>query len=312
MQFAGSVSRPHHFSALVLSAGFGTRLRPLTDEIPKPLVPIGETALLERSLLTLREAGADGLVVNVHHHANRIEELLTTLPMPVEVSREERILGTAGGIAQARRFVREGPLVIVNGDIVGDLPIAPLIEQADEGLVLAVTERPLGQGTVGLGMRGQVVRLRGETFGQEVASGDYMGVAVLGPKCLNSLPKEGCLVGDWALPELRRGGRIGAVVVSTSFEDVGTSGDYLAANLRWLRTRVEDPTGSFIADGASVGAGVELVSSIVGKGAHVHGRGVIQNALILPGAEAHAPLRDVIVTPRGVVIPATGKADVSP
>lgn len=302
MPFANRVSRPPHFSALVLSAGFGTRLRPLTDEIPKPLVPIGETPLLERSLWALHAAGADQLVVNVHHHASQIEAHLQTLPMPVLVSREAQILGTAGGIAQAKRYLREGPLVIVNGDIVGELPLAHLLKNASEGLVMAVTERAIGEGTVGLGSEGQVVRLRGEIFGQEVASGDYMGVAVLGNSCLNSLPPEGCLIGDWALPELRRGARIFAVVVRGSFEDVGSPGDYLAANLGWLRARTEDPLGSFLAEGATVGAGVELVSSIVGKGARVSGSGVLRNAMILPGAEAQAPLRDVIVTPRGVVI----------
>lgn len=302
MSFAERVSRPPLFSALVLSAGFGTRLRPLTDEIPKPLVPIGETPLLGRTLATLSEAGADHLVVNVHHYADRIEGFLASLPFGVRVSREERILGTAGGIANAKRYFGAGPLLIVNGDIVGDLPIVALLGKADEGLVLAVTPRPLGEGTVGLGSEGQVVRLRGETFGREVASGDYMGVAVLGKTCLNSLPSEGCLVGDWALPQLRQGARVKAVVTESTFEDVGTPADYLRANLNWLRARVGEPIDSFIADGARVEPEVVVVSSIIGKGARVRGKGVVQDSLVLPGALAHAPLCGAIVTPTGVVI----------
>lgn len=289
------------FSALVLSAGFGTRLRPLTDEIPKPLVPIGDTPLLGRSLADLRAAGAKRLIVNVHHHAERIESYLATLEFAVHVSREERILGTAGGIARAH--LGPAPLLIVNGDIVGDLPISALLKQAGSGLVLAVAARSDGEGTVGLGHEGQVVRLRGERFGAEEASGDYMGVALLGSECLSSLPLEGCLVGDWALPHLRAGGRIDTVLGPDSFEDVGTPADYLAANLNWLKSQGGDAT-SYLGDGAQVDDRIELVGSVVGRDALIRGHGRIKNSLILPGATASAPLDAVIVTPAGVVIPA--------
>lgn len=303
MPFPKRVTLPPEFDAMVLSAGFGTRLRPLTDEIPKPLVPLGDTPLLGRSLAALREQGARRLVVNVHHHAGRIESYLASLPMEVHVSREERILGTAGGITRARQLFGGAPLVILNGDIVGEFPIAELLSRADEGLVLAMTERPLGKGTVGLGSAGQVVRLRGEHFGTELASGDYMGVAVLGQKCLNSLPPEGCLVGDWALPHLRAGGFIHGVLVPQSFEDVGSPAAYLTANLRWLRSSAGGGATSYVGPGAGVEEGVELVSSIVGAGARVSGRGRVESSLVLPGAIARAPLFEVIVTPAGVVIP---------
>lgn len=304
MQFARRVTPSAEFDAMVLSAGFGTRLRPLTDEIPKPLVPIGDTPLLGRSLAALYAAGAQRLVVNVHHHSEQIESYLGTLPLNIHVSREERILGTAGGIARVRALLGTAPLLIVNGDIVGKLPVSALLERACVGLSLAVTERAPGKGTVGLGQEGEVVRLRGEHFGTEVASGDYMGVAVLGAECLASLPLEGCLVGDWALPHLRDGGRIDTVSVRHSFEDVGTPADYLAANLKWLKSQPGSKERSYVGDDVRVDDGVELVSSVVGQGAVIGGQGRITNSLILPGASARAPLCDVIVTPAGVVIPA--------
>lgn len=311
MSSPGRVTPPLIFDAMVLSAGFGTRLRPLTEEIPKPLVPIGDVPLLGRSLTALSAAGAKTLVVNAHHHTDRIESYLASLPLEVHVSREERILGTAGGIARARGFFSGGPLVIANGDIVGEFPVVALLSRADSGLVLSVSERPVGKGTVGLSDDGRVVRLRGERFGVEASSGDYMGVAVLGANCLNSLPLEGCLIGDWALPHLRNGGHIHTVMVAHSFEDVGTPADYLAANLNWLGAREVLRAGgqgesatSYVGEGAIVDEGVSLISSIVGRGARINGSGRVENTLVLPGANARAPLSGVIVTPAGVVVPA--------
>lgn len=296
------VGAPKEFSAMVLSAGFGTRLRPLTDEIPKPLVPIGDRPLLGISLQKLREAGARELIVNVHHHAEKIEKYISELSFSVHVSREERILGTAGGIAAARRFFSGGPLLIVNGDIVGELPVESLLNASDRGLVMALTRGRVGEGTVGVDADGNVVRLRGECFGQEIAAGDYMGIAVLGSDCLATLPNEGCLVGDWALPRLREGAKLRTLTVGERFEDVGTPRAYLSANLRWLSQQMGGPAHSYLGTDVSVSEGVEVIASLVGAGARIMGTGQVEASLILPGAQARAPLSNVIVTPSGCVI----------
>ncbi len=287
---------------MVLSAGLGTRLRPLTDEIPKPLVPVGDQPLLGVSLQKLAEAGARRLIVNVHHHAGQIEKYLEGLPLEVHVSREERILGTAGGIAAVRKLVDCGPLVIVNGDIVGDLPLREIVGAADAGLVMALVSTQNGQGTVGLDEAGNVARLRGESFGREVASGDYMGVAALGADCLARLPQEGCLVGDWALPHLRAGGQVRTLVFQRRFEDIGTPEDYLTANLGWLRQRQSAAAESYLGPDVRVSEGVEVIQSVVGAGAQITGSGRVVASLILPRAHATAPLTGAIVTPSGRVM----------
>jgi mannose-1-phosphate guanylyltransferase len=300
------VSTPVPFSAMVLSAGYGTRLRPLTDEIPKPLVPIGDTPLLGRHLCALHQAGARILAVNTHHHSQQIASYINELPFLVHVSHEEKILGTAGGIANVRAWVEPGPLLVVNGDIMGQLPVASLLSSAGPGLTLAVTTRQVGKGTVGLGAGGEVVRLRGETFGREVRAGDYMGVALLGQECLQSLPSEGCLIGDWALPELRKNRPIQTVMVEETFEDVGTPEHYLRANMNWLKGRENAHEFSHMGTGVQVDAQVEVVRSLVGHGARISGRGRVVGSLILPGAHARAPLTHAIVTPSGRVIQVGG------
>jgi NDP-sugar pyrophosphorylase family protein len=236
------------------------------------------------------------LVVNVHHKAAEIDNFIKGLPFNVHVSHEEKILGTAGGLARARHQLRGAPVIVANGDILGQIPVTSLLARAEAGLVLSVTQVSGRAGTVGMGKDGDVVRLRGEIFGQEIQSGDYMGAAVLGSECLESLPEEGCLVGDWALPHLRRGGRIGTVQVNAAFEDVGTPSAYLNAHLTRLGGR------AYIEAGATVGQGVTLERSYVGENARIEGAGKLEDCVVLKGATATAPLRRAVVTPAGRVM----------
>lgn len=287
------------FCAMVLSAGYGTRLAPLTEEMPKPLVPIANEPLLGSILRRLHRQGAARLVVNAHHHAEQVETYVKSLGFPVEVSREGEILGTAGGLARARGHFFEEGTIVVNGDIWGELPVTKLLESKTPGLVLAVVERPWSlsqaqQGTVGMDADGRVVRLRGEVFGREVRSGDYMGVAFAGANCLDALPERGCLIGDFALPHLRAKGEITTVTFDGTFTDVGTPSTYLQANLSAASATppVSVPTPP----------GIVLERCVVGDGVTLLGEGLIEDCVLLAGATVCAPLRRAIVTPRGRVI----------
>jgi len=283
---------------MVLCAGLGTRLRPLTHELPKPLVPVGDRPLLAHIAQRLRKAGFDELVVNTHHLPEKFFNLDDVLGIKAHRVHEPRILGTAGGVAGARALFGAPPIVLWNGDIwaeptVGDLVLAA----ADGGLALGVAPRPVGEGTVGLDADGCVARLRGERFGVETSGADYIGVAALGRRCLETLPSEGCLIGDWALPELRAGRRIAGVLSSAPFSDAGDPAAYLELNLRWLGEQA-----FFVGPGASVAAGVQLERSVIGAGVRVEGEGSVLRVVAWPGAVVKAPLHDAIVTAGGVVV----------
>lgn len=285
---------------MILAAGFGSRLEPLTRERPKPLVPWGDRPLLVHTVEKLLELGAERVVVNAHYMFSKIYSEISGLGEKVHVVHEEKILGTAGGIHGALTWLRAAPLIVVNGDIVGRLPVRELLAHATPGLHLALSAREeLGTGTVGCDAEGNVVRLRGEVFGREEQSGDYMGVALLGEEALGALPARGCLIGDFALPHLRRGGRVKTCLVADAFEDLGSLTSYHRANMRWL-----EQTGHefHLGTGAQVSAGVELVRSIVGAGARVEGSGVVRDCILWPGAVASAPLEGAVVTTEGLVV----------
>jgi NDP-sugar pyrophosphorylase family protein len=135
---------------MILAAGQGTRLRPLTDRLPKALVEVAGVPMLERVARRLVEAGATRLVVNVHHHADQIEAFVAErrgFGVEVAISREpgEGPLETGGGLLHARpHFRSREPFVVHNVDVISDMDLAALYAaQLGRGALatLAVNDR---------------------------------------------------------------------------------------------------------------------------------------------------------------------------
>lgn len=135
---------------MIFAAGMGTRLRPLTDRMPKALVPVSGHPLLEIAAARLRRAGATELVVNVHHFADQITAYLAEhdLGLPIRVSDESaELLDTGGGLRHAlplfSRSAGDEPILIHNVDILSnaDLPALHAQHTAGDGALLLVSER---------------------------------------------------------------------------------------------------------------------------------------------------------------------------
>lgn len=287
---------------MILAAGLGTRLRPLTDELPKPLVPVGDRAAVAHIADRLAIAGIREAVVNTHHLAEAFTAArLAALPLRLHVIHEPAILGTGGGVANAAPLLGRGDAIVWNGDILVDVDVAALLHthrREGANATLAIAPRPRGEGTVGLGLDGAIVRLRGERFGEESSGGDFLGIYALGLNLRARLPKVGCLIGDGCLPALRAGERLASFPVTTAWEDIGSIASYLQANARWLAR-----TGkrAYVGEGAVIADGVTIEDSVVGAGARISGHGAVRGAVIWPGACAEAPLEAVVVTTAGVI-----------
>lgn len=134
--------------AMIFAAGLGTRLRPVTDTVPKALVKVAGVPMLERVIRRLQAAGFDEFVVNIHHFASQIEEFLSdndNFGAHIDISRElAEPLETGGGIKQARRFLGGDRFLVHNVDILSDLDIDWFISQSDLGSLanLLVTDAP--------------------------------------------------------------------------------------------------------------------------------------------------------------------------
>lgn len=288
--------------AMVLAAGLGTRLRPLTEELPKPLLPLGDRPVLAHVVERLRASGIAEGVANAHHLSREIEEFARVSGFFLHVEHEVTIRGTAGGVRGAREWLGPAPILVSNADLIFDVPTAALIAAAARSgtMAFAIARRAAGDGAVGLGSDDQIVRLRGERFGVEAWGADYLGVMALGGEAVEQLPDQGCLVADVALPLLRSGRGLSAIEVTNAFWSLGDSlSDYLNANQSWLVARGGE---SFCGEGARVVGGVTLERSVIGAGAEVTGTGAVERSVIWPGARARAPLSDAVVTTSGLVV----------
>jgi NDP-sugar pyrophosphorylase family protein len=132
--------------AMVLAAGRGTRLAPLTDRLPKPLMPVAGRPMLAHILDCLRVGGIDEVVINLHHLGHLIEEAIgdgSAFGLRVRYSWEPKILDTGGGIRRAEPFLAGEPFVVVNGDSLLELPLRTLFAYHEErGGIVTMVVRP--------------------------------------------------------------------------------------------------------------------------------------------------------------------------
>ncbi|CAN5578945.1 NDP-sugar synthase [soil metagenome] len=285
--------------AFVLAAGLGTRLRPLTDELAKPLVPVGDGPLLDHIVRALRSAGATRVVANAHFRAADV--IAYGAAHDVSVAHEIELRGTAGGLTHAASLLEGDSVLLYNGDIYAPkLDLAALVALGVDWPaaigVLAVRPRARGEGNVGMRDDGTIVRLRRQSFADETRGGEFLGIHLLAPALRRALPESGGLIEDGYLPAMARGAVVRAFCTDVPFFDVGTLEGYAAANAAWLRGR---NLASWVHPTAS--AEGELDGSIIGERAIVSGAGALTRCIVWPGARAVAPLADHVVTKSAIV-----------
>ncbi|MBU6220192.1 MAG: nucleotidyltransferase family protein [Bacteroidetes bacterium] len=127
--------------AMIFAAGLGTRLRPLTNNIPKALVPLNGIPLLELAIRRLKYYGFNEIIINVHHFAEKIMAFLeekNNFDIEIHISNEEKILlDTGGGLKNAAWFLKDEPFLVVNADIVTSLNLAEMVKFHQEHSFLA-------------------------------------------------------------------------------------------------------------------------------------------------------------------------------
>ena len=130
-----------YMKAMIFAAGLGTRLRPLTNNIPKALVPLNGIPLLELAIRRLKYYGFNEIIINVHHFADKIMAFLeekNNFDIEIHISNEEKILlDTGGGLKNAAWFLKDEPFLVVNADIVTSLNLAEMFKFHQEHSFLA-------------------------------------------------------------------------------------------------------------------------------------------------------------------------------
>jgi NDP-sugar pyrophosphorylase family protein len=230
--------------AMVLAAGLGTRLRPLTDDRPKALVTVAGRTLLEITLARLRSFGVREVIVNVHHFADQVAATLAAnqnFGMRIEVSREEFLLDTGGGLKKAAWFFLESgagadePFFIHNVDVISTIDLARMAQlhaRQNALATLAVAERPTSR-PLHFSAEGRLMG-RGTANESGAASLETLafgGIHVVSPRIFAQLEEEGAFSIIDAFVRLAKRGEsiLGFRADGAYWRDLGRSDDLIAA-----------------------------------------------------------------------------------
>ena len=204
--------------AMILAAGRGERLAPLTERIPKPMISVAGEPLLVHQVRWLRRAGIRDVVVNVHHLGEQIEQRLgdgTDLGVRILYSRERTLLDTGGGVKKALPHLGPGPFVVLNGDIWTNYPFRSLLGLRPAKAHLVLTPTPPHRPRADFHLdRGRVRRGCGDDL-------TYCGIAVLDAALFTSSPAGAFSLADLFFAAAAEGSVSGEVFAGT-WIDIGT------------------------------------------------------------------------------------------
>jgi mannose-1-phosphate guanylyltransferase len=300
--------------ALILAAGFGTRLGTLSDERPKPLLPVCDIPLIRYAVALLRGHGIDEIAVNLHHRGDLIR---AELGEGFYYSEEREILGTGGGIAKIADWLTRGgrdAFVVVNGKIVCDIDVGATLRHHDAtgaAATMVLREVPDAEkwGAIHVGDDGRVTRIVGQGMSAPAAHACmFTGVHVLSPRLVARLPATGesDSIRQAYIPALLDGERIEGVRYGGYWHEHSTPERYLQGNWNLLSGSVTltHPPGPIraIAPSAIVEAGATLGPQVVvGARSVVRAGARLDRVVVWPDSVVDGELTNAIVTPRGVL-----------
>jgi mannose-1-phosphate guanylyltransferase len=323
--------------AVVLAAGFGRRLEPLTQVVPKPLFPVAGRSLLSRTLARLAAIGCEAAAINLHHLGDQIRSAFgpSFRGMPLTYSEEPTILGTLGALVPLREFLAPSDVVLIlNSDTLCHWPLRELLDRhcpprpaARPAATLLLASRPAPKefgGGVGIDREGMVVSLAGATSAGSSRPARQLvfgGAQALDPLLLDRLPAGvSDSIRDLHAPLIREGVRVATLVTGRRWHDMGTPRRFLAgvfdvASRGWVSPRARLAPHclcheSVVEGGTSVGSGARVERSLVLPGAHIGEGAEVRDALIGFGAvvAANSRVDGELVARDGFRIPLGGDA----
>jgi NDP-sugar pyrophosphorylase family protein len=282
--------------AFVLAAGLGKRLRPLTEDLPKPLIPIFQKPLITFALDHLINAGVERFIVNTHKRAELFENFFRDNEYEdhsLRVIHEPDLLETGGGIKNAERYLGSDPFLTYSGDILTDITLQPLIDEhfrRGNDVTLALRETGLASEVALRDHRVVDIANRYGTTGNL----DFANVAVWNSNVFQQIPARQKIsfipiLADW----IGKGGKIGGLVMNDGkWFNIGSRAEYLEVHRTILREHwaphyikvgewPERTAKSAIVDPSAQLRGC----SVVGENCHVGAGAVLEDTILWPGAQ---------------------------
>jgi len=286
--------------AMILAAGLGTRLRPLTLFKPKPLIPIANIPIIERVINHLKKHGVDEIIVNTHHHHDQLSSFLDKgqpFGIPVTISFENEILGTGGGLKKTMGFWDSEPFFLVNSDILTDIDLsAALKTHRERGAIATLILHDYQQfNKISIDKDGFIMEIPREPPSNRSERLAFTGIHVIERGLLDHITGNGFSdIIDCYRHLLREKIPVAACLASGhNWRDVGNIESYIKANREALgrgpflfgKGSKIDPSArlsdwAVIGEGAVIEAGVRIKRSVIWKNATIErGRYVIDSII---------------------------------
>jgi len=271
------------------AAGRGERLRPITDHIPKPLVPLLGKPAIQLVMEAVAPLRIDGMGVNLHHKREAVQAWVqsSAFASVTQLFPEEQLLGTGGALKNAEPFLKAGDFLVHNADVISDIDLAILIEHhRRSGNIATLAVHDYAEfNSLLVDEEGALAGLvkKGKERTGSLKKRAFTGIAVYSPGLLDFIPEGVSHIVDAWQRAVREGYRIGTVDFSgCEWTDIGTPGRYAAAVFSRLRKEGESVYIHPSATGCeSAGLGGNVVLE---EGACIKGPAALGNCIVLPGS----------------------------
>ena len=296
---------------MILAAGFGTRLKPLTLGLPKPMFPVLNRPLLEHTLNFLSSQGIQDIIVNVHHLPEKIIEYFgdgTEFGVRLQFSREEEILGTAGGLKKAQSFLEKETFLVLNSDVLADISLDSVLKFHKEKkscLTLLVRQdaEPEKYSPIQLADDGRITRFVDASIKHPSATTQrvmFTGIQIMEPEIFSRIPaNKFCGTTEDVFPSMiEEGLPVYGYLHEKYWIDMGTRETYIQAQTDALEGRLalktspsRNPEGPLVVPPVHIGKGCEISNdaqvgphAVLGDGCRIRSGAVVENSILWEGA----------------------------
>ena len=285
--------------AFILAAGFGSRLRPITNFTPKPLITVLNLPSICYTLVLLKEAGVDTVICNVHHHTGHIRRFFSehdNFGMDIHISEETTILGTGGGLKRCENMLGNESFLLINSDIIADADLTSLIEHHRSSghsgtLMLFETPEAKTIGDVGI-QEDRILDFRNMRKTGLRSDYIYAGAAVLSPSIFRYLSTGFSSIVDTGFTSLITHESLGYFRHEGFWQDIGTPQSFWEANITSrknilkLGKRTDRQIGLVphtFSSNTVVHSSAAVHESVVGKNCRIEEGASVRDSVLLPG-----------------------------
>ena len=315
--------------ALILAAGFGTRLQPLTNELPKPLFPVLNQPILEHILHFLSSQGIKEIAINLHHRPQKIIDYFGNgkdFGVALHYSKEEEILGTAGGIKKLQSFFQDETFLVINSDVFADINLNDVLKfhkEKKSKLTLVVRQDPNMEKYKSIQRveEGRIVHFLGTGIKNSapVTQVMFTGIQIMEPDIFSRIPKdEFCGTTEDVFPGMIQDELpVYGFLHNGYWIDMGTRETYIQAQVDALDGKLSlktfssrNPEGPLVVPPVYIGKNCEISQdaqlgpyAVLGDGCRIRSGAVVENSILWTGVTAgnNCSVQNSIVDERVVI-----------